>query len=128
MRVFAAVIEVATLPMFHPKEDLALRRAVALQLVRDDHPWHVLQPLEQLTKEFLRRLLVAAALHQDVEDVVVLVDCAPEVMALTMNREKYLIQVPLVTWLRASMLQLIRVVLPKLPTPLADGCARRCLS
>jgi hypothetical protein len=42
-------------------------------------------------------------------------------MALTMNREKYLSQVPLVTWLGASMLQLIRVVLPKLPTPLADG-------
>src|SRR5262245_8111608 len=42
-------------------------------------------------------------------------------MALTMNREKYLIQVPLVSWLRASMLQLIRVVLPKLQTPLADG-------
>jgi hypothetical protein len=30
-------------------------------------------------------------------------------------------QVPLITWLRASTLQLIRVVLPKLQTPLADG-------
>jgi hypothetical protein len=85
MRVFAAVIEVATLPMFHPREDLALRRAVALELIRDDHPWHVLQPLEQLAEEFLRRVLVAAALHQDVEDVVVLVDGAPEVMALTID-------------------------------------------
>ena len=28
---------------------------------------------------------------------------------------------PLVTWLGASTLQLIRVVLPKLQTPLADG-------
>ena len=30
-------------------------------------------------------------------------------------------QVPLVTWLGASTLQLIRVVLPKFQTPLADG-------
>ena len=38
-----------------------------------------------------------------------------------MNRQKYFVQVPLVTWLGASMLQPIRVVLPKLQTPLADG-------
>jgi len=30
-------------------------------------------------------------------------------------------EMPLVTWLGASVLQLIRVVLPKLQTPLADG-------
>src|SRR5215467_9378122 len=36
MRVLAAVVEVATLPMFHPRQDLALRRAVALELLRDD--------------------------------------------------------------------------------------------
>ena len=35
--------------------------------------------------------------------------------------QKDLIQVPLVTWWGASVLQLIRVVLPKFQTPLADG-------
>src|SRR5262249_45029533 len=58
MRILTAVIEVATLPMFHSWQDLALRRAVALELIRDDHPWHVLQPLEQLAKELLCRLLM----------------------------------------------------------------------
>jgi len=38
-----------------------------------------------------------------------------------MNGEKYLIEVPLVPWLRASALQLIRIVLPEFQTPLADG-------
>src|ERR687887_2921221 len=42
-------------------------------------------------------------------------------MAFTIDGEKHLIQVPLVPWLGASMLQLIGVVLPKFPTPLADG-------
>ncbi len=42
MRVFAAVIEVATLPMFHPGQELALGRAVALELIGDDDAWHVL--------------------------------------------------------------------------------------
>jgi hypothetical protein len=76
MRVFAPVIEVATLAMLHPGQDFTLRRPVALQLIRNDHARHVLQALEQLAKELLGGALVAAALYQNVEDVVVLVDRA----------------------------------------------------
>src|SRR5215467_14517595 len=121
MGVLTAVVEVTTLPVFDPRQDLPFRRAVALQLVGDDHPWHVLQALEQLTKELLGGVLVAAALHQNVEDVVVLVNRTPEVMALAIDGQKDFIQVPLVPWLGASVLQLIRVVLPEFQTPLADG-------
>src|SRR5262245_29682803 len=121
MGVLTPVIEIATLAMLHPGQDLALRRTVALQLVRNDDARHVLQALQQLTEKLLRRLLVAAALHEDIEDVVVLVDGAPEVMALTIDGQKDLIQVPLVTWLGASVLQLIGVRLPKLETPLANS-------
>src|SRR5262249_46662813 len=124
MRVLTPVIEVAALPVLYSWQYLAFGRAIAFEFIRNDDPWHVPQPLQELTEKLLRRVLVAAALHQDVEDVVVLVDRTPEVMTLTMNREKDLIQVPLVTWLRASTLQLIGVVLPKLQTPLADGLVR----
>src|SRR5262245_3143915 len=44
MRVLTAVVEIATLALFHPGQDLPLRRAVALQLLRDAHPWDVLEP------------------------------------------------------------------------------------
>jgi hypothetical protein len=37
------------------------------------------------------------------------------------NRQEDFIEVPLITWLGTSTLQLIGVVLPKLQTPLADG-------
>jgi hypothetical protein len=42
-------------------------------------------------------------------------------MALPINRQKHFIQVPFVAWLGGSAVQLIRVVLPKLQTPLANG-------
>ena len=42
-------------------------------------------------------------------------------MALAINGQKDLIQVPLVPWLGSSVLQLIGIILPKLATPLADG-------
>jgi hypothetical protein len=45
-----------------------------------------LQSLEQLAKELLRRLLIAATLHQDVEHVIVLVNSALQVMALSVDR------------------------------------------
>ena len=79
MRVLTAVVEIATLAVFDPGQDLALRRAVALQLIRDDDPRYIPQALEQLAKELLRRLLVAATLHQDVEHVIILIHGTPAI-------------------------------------------------
>src|SRR3989449_7743023 len=121
MRVLTAVVEIATLAVFDPGQDLALRRAVALQLIRDDDPRYIPQALEQLAKKLLRRLLIAPALHQDVEHVIILIHGTPQVMALPVDRQKYLVEVPFVAWLGTSTLQPIRVVLSTLQTPLADG-------
>src|SRR5215831_15349346 len=103
MRVLAAVVEGATLAMLYSWQYLTLRCTVALELLRDDHPWHVLQALEQLAKELLGGVLVAATLHQDVEHVIVLIHGAPQVMALPVHCQKHLVQVPFVAWLGTSM-------------------------
>src|SRR5215475_4940868 len=64
---------------------------------------------------------MAAALHQDVEDIVVLIHRAPQVMALAIDRKEHLIEMPCISRARPASLQLIGVILPKLETPLADG-------
>src|SRR5262245_41032910 len=121
MRVLTAVVEIATLAMFDPGQDLALGRAgelgvsrneptggiVALELSRNDHSWDILTAFEQLAKKLLRGPFVTPALHQDVEHGVVLIDSAPQVMALPVDGQKHFIEVPLVPWLGASTLQLI---------------------
>src|SRR3989442_6999071 len=124
MGILTPVVQIATLAVFDPVQNLPFGRAVALQLIRDDDPRYIPQALEQLAQELLRRLLIAPALDQNVEDVVVLVDSAPQVIAFAINRQKHLVEVPLVPWLGASTLQLIRVVLSKFQTPLADGFVR----
>jgi hypothetical protein len=73
MWVLTPIIEIATLPVFHPWQYVACGGTVALQLIRDDHAWHRPQALEQLAKELLGGLLVPPALHQDVADVIVLI-------------------------------------------------------
>jgi hypothetical protein len=59
-------MEGATLAMLYPGQALALRRAVALQLIRGDDAWHVLPSLKQLVEKRLRGLLIAPALAQDI--------------------------------------------------------------
>ncbi len=53
--------------------------------------------------------------------MIVLVDSPPQGMPLTIDREKHLIHVPRVARPRAPVTELIGVILPTLPAPLADG-------
>ncbi len=56
MRILTPVVQVTTLAMLYPGQDLPFGRAVALQLIRDDDAWDVLQPLKQLAeKRFCRK-------------------------------------------------------------------------
>src|SRR2546428_6377357 len=64
---------------------------------------------------------MAAALHQDSEDIVVLIHRPPGIMAFVIDREKPLIEMPFIARARAAALQLIGIILPTLATPLADG-------
>jgi hypothetical protein len=126
MRILTAVVERATLPVFHAGQYLALRGAVALELVCNDDPWHICQALEELPEELLRGPLVTPTLHQDIEDIVVLIHRAPEVVPFAINCQKDLIQMPLVARSRPSATELIRVGLPKLPAPLPDSFMGHC--
>ena len=69
-------------------------------------------------------MLVPPALHQDIEDMAVLIDRPPEVVPLTPNRQKDLIQMPLITSLGTPAPQLIGLRLPELPARLPDGFVR----
>ena len=88
-----------------PGEALAFRCAVALQLLRDDDLRDISQAFEQLVKKLLGCLLVVPALHQNIRHVILLVNRAPQVMPLPMDRHKHLVQVPFVAWVGVSTLQ-----------------------
>ena len=85
VRAFTAVIEIATLAMLDTRQKLAFGRRVALQFIRDDHARYVLQAFEKFFEKLLRRLLIAPALHEDIEDVVVLIYGPPQVIALAVE-------------------------------------------
>jgi hypothetical protein len=73
-----------------------------------------------LRKKRLAAALSRAALHQDVQDVAVLVDGPPQVLQPPVNLDEDLVQVPLVPRPRLSAAQRACVGLPELGAPAAD--------
>ena len=63
-----------------PGQSLPLRLAVALRLICGDDPRDILTAFEQLAEQLLRGLLIASTLHQDIENIVVLIQGSPQVM------------------------------------------------
>lgn len=96
MRILGTVVEISMLTMLDSWQNLALGGSITLQLIGDDYTWDITQSLEQLTEEFLRGLLIAAALHQNVQDVAVLIDRPSEIAPLALDGQKHFIKVPFI--------------------------------
>jgi hypothetical protein len=95
--VFRAIIEVSVLAVFHAGQHLPLRGRIAFQPVGDDDSRDVKTGFEQLPKKLLGGCFVAATLCQNIENMAILIDRPPKVVPLPVNREKDLLEMPLVT-------------------------------
>lgn len=122
--IFRAIVYVSVLPVLHTLEHLPLRGAIAVQLVGDHHLWDVLASVEALPAELLGCRLIPSALPQDIAHVTVLLHRPPQLMALPIDRQKDLIEMPRVAWSRAATAHLVGIRLPKLPAPRADRFVR----
>ena len=80
--------------MFNTRQDLAFGSAIGSEFIRHDHPRHVAQALQQLAEEALGRLRVAAALHQHIEYVPMLINRSPEVVQLAADADEHLVEKP----------------------------------
>jgi hypothetical protein len=123
-RVLGAGVERSMLPVFHPWKNFSLSRSVAFEFVGDAHARHVKQPLEELTEELLRGLLIPPPLDQDSQHVPILIDRPSENMTMTFDRQQHLIHVPFIAWARAAATQLVGILVAKLAAPLADRLIR----
>jgi hypothetical protein len=88
VRVFGTIVPTPVLPIFHTGQHLSLRGPITRQLVRDDHPWHVGQPLEQFAEKLLGSILVPPTLLENIEHVAVLIHSLPEIITFAMNGEE----------------------------------------
>jgi hypothetical protein len=88
MGILRPIVQAFVLAVLHARQYLLLGRAIAAQLIGDQHTWDVLASLEQFPKELLGSLFVASALHQDIEHIAMLINCSPEIVQLAVDGEK----------------------------------------
>src|SRR5258708_25938860 len=96
MRVLCSIVEVLVLAVLHARQDLAFRCSITFQLISDNHTRNILQPFEKLAEKSFRGLLIASALHKDVDHIAVLVHSSPQVMYLATDSEQNLVHMPFV--------------------------------
>ena len=92
--VFGTIVHSAGLPMFHTGPHLAHSRAVALELIRDEHPGHGLAAFQQLTEACLRGLRIPPRLDGDVPQMPIMIRDAPERLACPIARRQHRIAMP----------------------------------
>ncbi len=76
------------------------------------------QPFRSFTEEPEGRAFVPTALHEDIQDVPVLINGTPRIMPLAVDLQKHLITMPLVSGLCAPTTELVGKVLSELLAPL----------
>ena len=98
-----------------------MRCAVAAQLVCHQPPGFASLTFQELAEEPLGRLPVAARLDENVDHVAVLVNGAPQILPLTLDRHEDFVQVPRVAEATFSPLELPGVLGPEPSAPLTNG-------
>jgi hypothetical protein len=95
--ILRPIIRSLPLDVQHIAQYLSLGGGIAAELVGDDGAWHILQASQQFAKELLRSSSVAARLHQNIEHFAVLIDRAPQLLQLAIDRQIDLIEMPAIS-------------------------------
>ena len=121
MRILSPIVQAFMLAMIDVKAHLRPRSAVGSELVRDHDAGRRDRRFQEFRHELLRRAGVSAALDQDVENEIVLINGAPEPVLFAADRDDDLIHVPFVPASRRALADPIGERLAEFLSPLAHG-------
>jgi hypothetical protein len=121
MQDFGTIVRVLRRVMSDQGHDVPMGDSVATQLVGHETRRFLVLPFQELPKESPRRTRVPAGLDEEVDQVTILIHRAPEILAVTADRDEDFVQKPRIAESALSALQPPRVVGAELATPLPNG-------
>ena len=124
MRDFGTIVPVLGCVMGDQGHDVPMCDLVAAQLVSHETRRFLALTLQESSKESPRRTPVPTGLDEEVDQVPVLVHGAPEILALTVDRDEDFVQKPPIAESTLSALQPPGVVGAELRAPLPNGFIR----
>jgi hypothetical protein len=98
-----------------------MSRIITSEFVGDQPAGFAPLAFEQATEKPFSSLLIAAALHENINDIAVLIDGSPQILLLSLNRDKHFVEMPGVTQAALSFFQFASISRTKLLTPLTNG-------
>ena len=101
-----------------------MRRTVASQLVGHETARFLSPTLEEFPEGSARRTPIPAGLHEDIDQVTILIHRAPQILALTIDPHEDFVQEPRISEATLSPPQPPRVVGAELSAPLSNGFVR----
>lgn len=120
MRVLSSIVQSLVRSMLHARHHLSLRRFVALQLIRHNHPWHEALFFQEFTEKSLGCIGIPPPLEQHIQYIPLCVHCPPQVVLLPLDRDHRFIKMPFVRNVRTLAAKLMGILLPELLTPLPN--------
>ena len=94
MRHLGTIVRVSVRAMSDGRHDRSVRSRVAAQLVGDQPPRLTLLALQQLAEKTCGSPTVTTRLDEEIEDVALLIDGAPEIVPLSLDGDEDFVQVP----------------------------------
>jgi hypothetical protein len=124
MRNFRTIVLVLVGDKNLRRRDFTQGCLVTSEFIRDNFPRHGCLPFKQLCEEPQRCSFISAALHQNIDDVAVLIDRSPKILAFTTHRYKHLVQEPNIAQSPLTFPKRFCVFTRKLQTPTSYGFLR----
>ena len=121
MRDFCAVVLSAPLAMGNTGDDVPACCPIAGEHIGHQLTWDILQSFQQLAKEACGGVFVPSLLHEDIQDLAILIDRTPQIVARAINRDKHFVEMPGVAPSPLALPKRLRDSLSELQTPLAHG-------
>ncbi len=98
-----------------------MSRIIASEFVGHQPPGFSPLVFDETAEKPFGRALIAMALYENIKGIAVLIDRAPEILSLAMNRDKDFFDVPGIAQASLLFFELACVGRPKLPAPLSNG-------
>jgi hypothetical protein len=97
VRDFGAVIRIDVVDVLYRGHDRAMSGAIASEFVCDQPARFTSLAFEKTAEKAFSRTLIATALHQNINGIVVLINRTPQIVLVTVNRDKHFIEIPGIT-------------------------------
>jgi hypothetical protein len=91
---FGSVVRIDVVDVLHRGHDRTMSRIITSQFVGHQPSGFPALAFDQATKKPFSCMLIAAVLHEDINDIAVLIDCTPEILPLALNRDKEFVDMP----------------------------------